>query len=136
MEQIGIGPRQSLRELVDDLGVLIGVDPNEFKNQYIKQIEREEDPLEIDFPPVIYALFYNKLCYLKMNAPLSINNKNILEKTVLWELWGCYSYQGTAEFISLQEHLKRLLGELDNLVGQKFSNECWNLAKRLGLIGQ
>ena len=97
-------------------------------------MELEKDPHEIDFSPLIYALFYNKLCYLKMDQPLDINEKNILEKTVLWELWGCYSYQGSAEFINLQEHLKRLIGGLDKLTSQDFSNHCQSLAKKLGLL--
>lgn len=134
MEQIGISDEKPFMELVDYLGSLLGVDQAEFKKQYIRQMELEENPHEIDFPPLIYALFYNKICYLKLDLPLNINEKNILEKTVLWELWGCYSYQGSAEFINLQEHLKRLIGELDRLISQDFSNHCRSLAKDLGLL--
>lgn len=134
MEQMDLGPPKPFMDLVNDLAILLGVDQAEFKKQYIKQMEREEDPQEIDFPPVIYALFYNKLCYLKMDGPLGINEKNILEKTVLWELWGCYSYQGSAEFINLQEHLRRLIGGLEQLTSQEFSNHCRSLAKQLGLL--
>lgn len=134
MEQIELGPVKPFMNLVDDLAVLLGVDQSEFKKHYIKQMEREESPQAIDFPPVIYALFYNQLCYLKMDGPLNINERNILEKTVLWELWGCYSYQGSAEFTNLQDHLKRLIGGLDGLTTPEFSNHCRVLAKKLGLL--
>lgn len=134
MEQIDLGPQKPFMKLVDDLAILLGVDQIEFKKNYIKQMERKEDPQEIDFPPVIYSLFYNKLCYLKFDKPLNTNEKNILEKTVLWELWGCYSYQGSAEFINLQDHLNRLIGGLDRLTSQEFSNDCQILAKKLGLL--
>ncbi|MEA9354971.1 hypothetical protein SHI21_02100 [Bacteriovorax sp. PP10] len=134
MEQIELGPPKPFMDLIDDLGSLLGVDQVEFKKHYIKLMELEEAPLEIDFPAVIYALFYNKLCYLKMNRPLDLNEKNILEKTVLWELWGCYSYQGSVDFTNLQEHLKRLIGGLDTLASEEFSNHSQSLAKQLGLL--
>lgn len=134
MEQIELGPVKPFLGLIDDLAILLGVDPAEFKKQYVNQMEREDTPHEIDFPPVIYALFYNKLCYLKMDGPLGINEKNILEKTVLWELWGCYSYQGSVEFTNLKDHLKRLTDGLDSLTSPEFSSHCQILAKKLGLL--
>jgi predicted nucleotidyltransferase len=134
MDQINLSPPRAFIDLVDDLAILLGLDQVEFKKQYIKQMERENDPQEIDFSAVIHALFYNKLCYLKMDGPLDINEKKILEKIVLWELWGCYSYQGSAEFINLQDHLKRLIGGLEQLTSQEFSNHCQILAKKLGLL--
>lgn len=133
-EQIGLPPQTPFMSLVDELGSLLGLDQEEFKKQYIKHMELEEDPQTIDFSPVIYALFYNKLCYLKMDGPLNLNEKNILEKTVLWELWGCYSYQGSVELNNLKAHLNRLISGLDRLTSQEFSNHCQILAKKLGLL--
>lgn len=133
MEVLGLPPHRPFLDLVDDLSSMLGVDQDQFRKDYYKQMQVQHGPQEFDCPPLIYCLFYNKLCYIKLNSPLDINEKNILEKTILWELWSCYSYQASTPFPNLSEHIERMHDGLHLLISQDFANKYSTLAKQLGL---
>ena len=132
-EQIGLDLHKSFLDLVDDLSSLLGVDQAQFRKDYYKQMQSQTSPQDLQCSPLIYCLFYNKLCYLKLDLPLDINEKNILEKTILWELWNCYSYQASIPYPNLQEHIDRMHDGLHLLTSQEFANKYSSLAKQLGL---
>lgn len=132
-EQVGLTPHRPFLDLVDDLGSMLGVDQNQFRKDYYKQMQLQNGPQEFNCPPLIYCLFYDKLCYLKLALPLDINEKNILEKIALWELWNSYSYQASNPSQNFQEHIDRMHDGLHLLIGQDFANKYSSLAKQLGL---
>lgn len=132
-EQIGLDLHKPFLDLVDDLSSLLGVDQAQFRKDYYKQMQSQTSPQDLQCPPLIYCLFYNKLCYLKLDLHLDINEKNILEKIILWELWNCYSYQASMPYPNLQEHIDRMHDGLHLLTSQEFANKYSSLAKQLGL---
>lgn len=132
-EQIGLTPNRPFLDLVDDLSSMLGVDQDQFRKDYYKQMQLQNGPQEFDCPPLIHCLFYDKLFYLKLASPLDINEKNILEKNVLWELWSSYSYQASHPSQNLQEHIDRMHDGLHLLTSQDFANKYSSLAKQLGL---
>lgn len=133
-QQLDLGKKGKLSDLIDDLSSLIGADQVQFKEDYIKQLEFDSIHYTFDFPNIIYCLFYNKLCYMKPKTELSIVEKKILEKAALWELWGCYSYQSLTPSIELQKHFKKLTTSLETLTDLEFSKNYIKMAKELGLI--
>ena len=132
MEQIELGPRKPFLDLIDDLGVLLGLDPSQFKKDYLNQMSVKDEHQTFNFPNIIYCLFYNNLCYLKPDIQLDINEKKVLEHTALWELWGCYSYQGSIPLSDLKAHFDRMIDRLDILISPEFANQYISLAKKLG----
>lgn len=133
-EQLNLGKKEKLTDLIDDLSSLIGVDQVQFKESYIKQLEFHSVHYSFDFPNLIYCLFYNKLCYMKPETELSLVEKKILEKVASWELWGCYSYQSLTPTIELQEHFRKLTNDLEFLTNSEFAKNYISMAKELGLI--
>lgn len=129
-----LGPKKKISELIDDLSSLLGVDPISFKEEYIKQLEFTGVHYVFDFSNIIYCLFYNQLCYMKPLIPLSIGEKKVLEKTLLWELWGCYSYQANTSAKEIQKHFLKLNDGLIQLTGPEFSQQYLKMSKQLGLI--
>lgn len=132
MEQIELGPRKAFLDLIDDLGSLLGLDQAQFKQDYLTQMSLKDEHQEFTFPNIIYCLFYNNLCYLKPKTPLDINEQKVLEHTALWELWGCYSYQGSIPLSELKAHFTRITDRLDELTNPEFATSYNELAKQLG----
>lgn len=130
---LGLPLNRPFLDLVDDLSSMLGVDQDQFRKDYYKQMQLQNGPQELNCPPLIYCLFYNKLSYIKLDSPLDINEKNVLEKTILWELWSCYSYQASATFLNLKEHIERMHDGLHLLTSQNFADKYSSLVKQLGL---
>lgn len=133
-EQLGLEPRTMLIELIDDLSSLLGVEQAEFKKNYIAQLDFIGIHYEFSFPNIIYCLFYNNLCYMKPETPLSISEIKVLEKNLLWELWGCYSHQSFIATNELRSHFVKLTKDLELLTNAEFAIKYKKMAKDLGLI--
>ncbi len=127
---------KSFISLIDQLSSLLGVEPVEFKKSYMAELDNRQANViyhSFEIPNVIYALFYNNLCYLKPDVSLNIVERKIVEKNILWELWGFFSYQTSTTSRELEDHKVRLLGHLDQLTSPEFYFEIKNLLARFEL---
>ena len=82
----------------------------------------------------LYCLFYNKICYLDFSKNLSDFERSLLESTVLWELWGCYSNQFYGNEEQVKKHLENIFNKLNRFFLQEKVNHFKKIANDLGLL--
>lgn len=82
----------------------------------------------------VYCLFYNKICYLPLNRKLSTLNKDIMERTIAWELWGCFSNQATDNPEQIKKHMSFLFEQSEDHLAPEVSRQLNKSAEELGLL--
>lgn len=88
-------------------------------------------------PPTIapiYCLFFNKICYLPFEGILTPLDKELLENTVRWDFWGCYSNQTPGNEHQIKLHLANMFEKLKIYLAAEKVEELLLLAVELGLI--
>lgn len=82
----------------------------------------------------IYCLFFNKICYLPFKGVLFALDLELLENTIRWEFWGCYSNQAPGNEHQMQVHLSNMFKKLKIYLSPEKVDELYSLAVELGLI--
>ncbi|MBY0413005.1 MAG: hypothetical protein K2Q18_02515 [Bdellovibrionales bacterium] len=80
-----------------------------------------------------YALLFNFYSYLELKTDFTYLDKEIIKKTLLWELWGIYSYQFFGDE-NIRNHISNLLGVSKKILNINDQNAVEDIAKKLNLI--
>jgi hypothetical protein len=133
---IGLSNTETIKSLPNQLSRLLKLEPQQFKIDYQKGIDSLNRLATLPISNITYCLFYNNLCYLKIEKPLNETEKIVLERILLWELWGFFSYQASIKPIELEKHFERITDQLSQLTSSSFANSFKELALELELINK
>lgn len=127
-------PVNSLEELPSVMAALLDEDKN-FQEEYRYYLEHygmahKECPVN----NTVYCLFYNNICYLPLNRKLTSLNLAIMEKTIAWELWGCFSNQATDNPEQIKKHMGFLFEQSEDHLSKDISQRLLKSAEELGLL--
>ena len=122
-------------EIVAKLAELNGANVQSFTKEYfyfLNSVIYPGDPVpEINS---LYALFFNKICFLNFPRTLSDSDKELLESTILWELWGCYSNQTYKNEEQVRKHINNIFSKLNSFFPEEKVNSLKRIAIDLELL--
>ena len=121
----GLNPhvKYKFEDLIAELAKLLGEEPVNFIQNYSLVLDKNYQNFSSDMSPALYSLLFNQLCYIDLNSTLDNLQKNVLEKTIYWEIWGCYSYQAFLDLPELKEHFERIKINSKKHTSENFQNK-------------
>lgn len=127
-------PLSSLEELPAVVAALLG-EEKKFIEEYSYYLNYYGLPhKQCPENDTVYCLFYNKICYLPLNRKISPLNASIMEKTIAWELWGCFSNQATDNPEQIKKHMGFLFEQSEDHLAPEASQHLSKSAEELGLF--